>query len=258
MRLIDFSKILFEAIQYSGNDRHNISDESFAQFRDFANGRLRQAWEMHDWPDLVGLAQFTSTTDANEIPYFTPIASAGEILGVWNKNPHMTTKAAQVGYALRSDGTVAISDELISTGWYRYRTKPVELTGDIWSATVAYSPGAQVYFDSGAEAGSAIPTPGKPHYGNFYTCLTNTAANTPSDKPVYNGVASPKWSKVSVPYIFGPYMSWGAAADWQFSEGNMEAGALVESKANAVLEQELDKVLRQQGQIERMNVTKTY
>lgn len=258
MRLSDFSTILFEALQFSGNDRHVISDETFAQFRDFCNSRLRQVWEMHDWPDVTALAQFTAQTDANGVPYFTPTAAAGEILGVWNKNPQVTTKNSLLGYELRSDGTVAISNELVLEGWYRYRTKPPVLSGDLWRADVAYSPGAQVYFDGGAEVGSATVTTGKPCRGNFYTCLTNTTANTQAQRPVYNGTQTAFWQKVDVPYIFAPYMAWGAAADWHFSEGNVEGGSVIEAKANAVLDIELDKVLRQQGQTSRINMTRTY
>lgn len=258
MRTADFSTILFEAIQFSGNDRHTISDETFAQFRDFANGRLRQVWEMHDWPDLVYLAQFTALKDANDVPYFVPASNAGEILGVWNKNPQVTTKITPMGYEPRPDGTIAISDELAANGWYRYRLKPPVLSGDVWSKDVAYSIGAQVYFDAGAEVGSAVPTVGKPCRGNFYNCIAATTANLNTDKPVNNGALTAKWEKVDVPYIFAPYMAWGAAADWNFSEGDVEAGTIVEAKANAVLELELDKVLRQQGQIDRINMTKTY
>jgi len=38
-----------------------MSDETFAQFRDFANNRLKFAWEYDIWPDLVRTTKFPVT-----------------------------------------------------------------------------------------------------------------------------------------------------------------------------------------------------
>jgi hypothetical protein len=62
MRTIDFSQVLFNALQFSGNDRHNIMPETFSQFRDFASTRLREAWETFEWPDVCRVVPFNSTT----------------------------------------------------------------------------------------------------------------------------------------------------------------------------------------------------
>jgi hypothetical protein len=53
-------------------------------------------------------------------------------------------------------------------------------------------------------------------------------------------------------------MSWGSAADWMVAEGNVEGASVLEQKANGIIDLELDKVLRQQGQFDRINMTKTY
>lgn len=257
MRTIDFSTVLFEAIQHAGQDRHNIRSETFAQFRDFINARLRQAWELHPWPELTKIVAFTATVDGNGVPFFTPAADAGEVLAVYNKNPLVTTKLSQVDYYL--DGStgstrVVLSNELVGSGFYMYRIKPVELVGDLYEPTTVYYNGAQTYFDSGSTTGSYMPVLGRPHSGNFWNCVA-VGATTAGQNPTTNPAS---WTKVNIPYIFGPYLAWGAAADWFISEGNVESGAVLEGKANAVLEQELDKVLRQQGQMQRMNVTRTY
>jgi hypothetical protein len=105
MRTTPFSQILFESLQYSGNDRHNITDETFAQFRDFISARLREAWEQDEWPDLCRLAQFTTTTDANNVVSFTLPADAGEVLAVYNNNPQVTSRAKEFGYEVYDDGT---------------------------------------------------------------------------------------------------------------------------------------------------------
>ena len=256
MRTTDFSNILFEAIQYAGQDRHNIRSESFAQFRDFCNARLRSVWELANWPDVIRLAAFTTVTDpVTEVPYFTPAANAGEILNVYNKNPQVTTRGIDVGYELYSDGTnnrVILGQKLLDSGFYRYRIKLTPINGELYSPTTVYYSGAQIYFDTGSTSGTYMPILGRPHTANFYTCVSNTnAGENPTTHPA-------KWSKVEIPYAFGPYMAWGAAADWMVSEGNVEGAAVLEQKANGIIDLELDKVLRQQGQFDKINMTKTY
>lgn len=256
MRITDFSTVLFEALQYAGQDRHNIRSETFAQFRDFCNARLRSVWELASWPDLIRLVQFTSVTDpVTDVVYFTPVAGASEILAVYNKNPQLTTQALSLGYELYYDGSnqrVIIGQKFLDSGWYKYRTKFTPITGELYSATTVYYPGAQIYFDTGSTSGTFVPIAGRPHTANFYTCVSVTNAG---ENPTSHAA---KWSKLDIPYVFGPYMAWGSAADWMVSEGNVEAAAVLEQKANGILDLELDKVLRQQGQFDRINMTKTY
>lgn len=256
MRTTDFSNILFESLQYAGQDRHNIRAETFAQFRDFSNARLRSVWELANWPDVIRLSAFTTVIDpVTDVPYFTPAAEAGEILNVYNKNPQVTTRSIDVGYELYSDGTnsrVIIGQKLLDSGFYRYRKKLTPINGELYSPTTVYYTGAQAYFDTGSNTGTYMPVLGRPHTANFYTCLSTTnAGENPTTHPA-------KWSKIEIPYVFGPYMAWGSAADWMVSEGNVEGAAVLEQKANGILDLELDKVLRQQGQFDRINMTKTY
>lgn len=255
MRTIDFSQVLFDALQYSGNDRHNITDETFAQFRDFISARLREAWESNDWPDTCVMASFVTSQDGNEVSYFTPAADASEILGVYNRNPRASTKAVNIPYSIFFDGStrkVAISGQ-VADGWYLYRKEAPSFSGSIYSPSVVYYQNAQSYFDSGSGAGSYIPVLGKPHKGNFYTCVpaSTTAGNNPNSHPA-------SWTKIEIPYIFGSFLSWGAAANWFVSEGQMQEASVVESKAKEVLELEYDKYLRQQNQNTRINMENTY
>ena len=255
MRTTDFSQVLFDALQYSGNDRHNITDETFAQFRDFAHSRLREAWEMNQWTDVCRIADFTTTQDESGTNYFVPSDDASEILGVWNKNPQDSTRAKELTYQIYNNGNEIriVIPSIISVGSYMYRQKCPQLTGDPYSPTVVYYSGAQVYFDSGSGTGALTPVQGKPHSGNFYICITpsTSVGQSPSTHPQY-------WEKVNIPYVFGSFMSWGAAANWYVSETMIQEATTIEAKANQVLEQELDKLLRQQGQFGRMNVFKTY
>ena len=254
MRTIDFSQILFNSIQLSGNDRHNIRPETFAQFRDFSSTRLREAWETFEWPDVCRTESFTSTVipgDNGDIKYFTPIAEADEILAVFDKNPLASTRVTQHMYTIYNDSSKKIVTGLQS-GWYVYRIKCPELVGDIYDQTIQYSPGSQIYWDEGSESSTYEPVPGKPHKGNFYECLYPAlASENPATHPV-------KWKKINIPYVFGSYMAWGSAANWQVSEGMVQEAAAIEIKAKESLENEYDKATRQQGQFNRLNTIKLY
>jgi hypothetical protein len=255
MRTANFSQILFDALQYSGNDRHNITAETFAQFRDFASARIREAWETIQWADVCRLVEFTTTTDANGVISFSPAAEADEILAVYTKNPQETTQAVQVPYQIYDSGSVRkiIIGNGIVSGWYLYRKDCIALEGELYSPTVVYYQGVQVYFDSGSGTGTYTPVLGKPHAGNFYTCtvVSTTVGQNPNTHPA-------SWTKIEIPYIFSAFMAWGAAANWLVSEGQIQEAPVIEAKAKEVIEQEYDKFLNQQGQYGKLNITRTY
>lgn len=255
MRTTNFSQVLFDALQYSGNDRHNITDETFAQFRDFASSRMREAWESNQWSDVCRIVDFTTTQDVSGTNYFVPSADASEILGVWNMNPQDTSRAKQIDYQIYNEGSEIriILPSIIVNGSYLYRQNCPVLTGDPYDSSIPYYAGVQIYFDSGSGTGSTTPVQGKPHSGNFYICVTpsTSAGQNPTTHPAY-------WEKVNIPYIFGSFMAWGAAANWYVSETMIQEAAIIEGKATQVLEQEYDKFLRQQGQFGKINMNRTY
>lgn len=253
MRTVNFSTILFEGLQLSGLDRHNIGDETFAQFRDFANQRLRMAWESQDWPDIIRVSQLTVDATTGTVTAAIP-TDAGEVLNCYDQDPLLTTKAQPLSYRIYNDGSVVklVFGSDPSTVWGEYRVKKPELFGDIWSSTLAYSVGAQAYFDSGSNTGTSMPVPGKPHYGDFYECLeASTAGQSPSTHPA-------KWVKREIPYIFGTYLSRGMFADWLRSELQIEASQIAEQEAQGMLDLEIDKIFRQQKQNVRINMIRTY
>lgn len=255
MRTANYSQILFDALQYSGNDRQNITDETFAQFRDFSNARMREAWEASNWADICRIVKFTTLVDVNNVTYFVPESNAGEILGVYTKNPQETTKAIQLQYQIYEDGVSRkiILNTVIVEGWYLYRISCPVLTGDLYRPSVVYYQGVQVYFDAGSGTGSYTPVLGKPHAGNFYTCtaVSTTGGQNPTSSPTL-------WTKIDIPYIFSAFMSWGSAANWFVSETMIQEAAVIEEKAKLILDMEYDKLLRQQSQFGRINMTNTY
>lgn len=249
MRTVDFSQILFEALQYSGNDRHNITEQTFAQFRDFCSTRLKEAWEKNQWPDVVRFLPFTATADANSVNYFVPSTDADEVIGCWKSHPLSTTRAIPVPYVVTNSGseTRIVISNLTAEGWYQYRISCPKLTGDLYDSATVYHRGAQIYFDSGSGTGTYTPIAGRTHSGNFYVCLvdTTTAGQNPNNTPA-------SWQKIDIPFVFGPYMSWGACANWQVSEGMIQEAMVIEQKAVQILEDEYDKLQRQQSQNPRL------
>lgn len=249
MRSIDFSQVLFEAIQYSGNDRHTITDQTFAQFRDFCSTRLKEAWEKNQWPDVVRFAPFTAVIDSDGVNSFTPVSDADEVIGCWKSLPLASTRAIPVPYIVTDSGsnTKIVISTLTDSGWYQYRTKCPKLTGDLYDSSIVYYKDAQIYFDSGSGTGSYTPVIGRSHIGNFYKCLTDStiAGQNPNNTPS-------AWEKIQIPYVFGSYMSWGACANWQISEGLVQEAVVIEQKANQILEDEFDKLQRQQAQNPRL------
>jgi len=253
MRTVNFSTILFEGIQLSGLDRHNIGEETFAQFRDFANQRLRMAWESQDWPDIMRVAELTVDATTGTVTAAIP-ADAGEMLNCYDQDPLLTTKAQPLSYRIYNDGSVVklVFGSDPSTVWGEYRVKKPDLVGDVWSSALAYSIGAQAYFDSGSNTGTAMPVPGKPHYGDFYECLdATTSGQSPFTHPA-------KWLKKEIPYIFGTFVSRGMFSDWLRSELQIEASQIAEQEAQGMLDLEIDKIFRQQKQSVRINMIRTY
>lgn len=254
MRTTHFSPIFFNALQLSGQDRHNITSETFAQFRDFISDRVRMIWESQDWPDLIRVVQLTVTNDgAGRVTAAIP-ADAGEVMACWDSNPLVTSRASQLTFRVYDNGTTQVLNFLSDPGtvWAEYRIKRPEFVGDVYDATVAYSPNAQVYFDSGSGLGSYTPQSGKPHYGDFYNCLDfTTAGQSPSTHPA-------KWQVVTIPYLFAAYAGRGAYSDWLRSEMQVEAAQIAEAEAERIMADTVDIVLRQQQQVSRINMNRTY
>lgn len=255
MRTSDFSAILQDALEYSGNDSTNISDETFWQFRGFASSRMREAWEMSPWPDICRVESFSTTIDGDGVNYFVQPEDASEILGIYNRNPQETTRAVRVDFQLYDTGTEkrVILAKALDSGFVHYRLPCPRLGGKLYSSTVVYYQDAQIYFDMGSSSGTYTPVIGRPHTANFYKCLASstTAGQSPSTNPEL-------WEKIEIPYVFSQYMAWGSVANWLVSEGQVQEAAAIEMKAKEILNNEHDKLYSQQAQAGRINMTNTY
>jgi hypothetical protein len=253
MKTIDFSRILIDAIQLCGLDRTDITYDTFSQIRDFANTRIRMAWEYDRWPDIVRFSPITVQKDGN-INYVVKPSGAGEVYSVWSNNPNETTRAINIDFAIVHTDTEErlilngkVTDEMI----IEYRLEPAVLEGDPWDSSTEYFAGSQVFFDSGSATGGLVQEEGKPFSGNFYVCLVKNKNTDPSINTI-------NWKKVNIPYIFGQYISRGCFADYLRSEGQFDSAQTAEAEAKYFLDLEIDKIVRQQGQIQKYNFFKTY
>jgi hypothetical protein len=253
MRTVDFSKVLVDAIQLCGLDRLEIQNQTFMQMRDFATNRLKMAWEWDRFPDLMRTEQVAVLKDG-DINYFVKGTQMGEIFDVWNRHPAIGTRAINVGYTITTTDTedrVIVGDNYNGILYAEYRINPPYLWGNLWSGTTEYHVGSQVYFDSGSNAGTYQPVDGHQHTANFYVCLTQNTNTNPEQNTT-------NWKKVAIPQIFGNYVSRGILADYLRSEGQFESAQVAENEAKHFLDVEIDKIVRQQGQIQKFNFIKTY
>lgn len=253
MKTVDFSRILIDAIQLCGLDRDDITHETFSQMRDFANTRVKLAWEYDKWPDIVRFQQVTSQLDG-DITYVTKPADAGEVYAIWFKDPNATTRASSIDFSIVHTNTeerLVINKYTGGSLFIEYRLSPPVIEGDVWDSSTEYFAGSQVFFDSGSSSGVLMPVEGKPFTANFYKCKVNNRNTDPN-------LNTTNWEKVNIPYIFGQYISRGCLADYLRSEGQFDSARVAEAEAQAFLDLEIDKVVRQQGQIQKYNFIQTY
>ena len=252
MRLIELSTVFYRYLQLAGLDRSSITAQMFAQFRDFANGRINGIWKSDVWPDLIRVTAYPGDTvavDAQGIRTVQLGTDVGEVLNVYDQDPRLTTRAKILKYFLYNDGTNDFINLMQNATpvFVEYRIANPDLYGDAWSSTVAYSVGAQAYFDTSSNTGSFTPGAGKQPAGNMYECIIATTAN---QSPTSN---SANWSLVEIPYFLGDYVARAVLSDYLRAEGQFDQAVIAEAEAEQTREKEVERILTSQGQVRRIN-----
>jgi hypothetical protein len=253
MKTVDFSRILTEAIQLCGLDVSEVTVDTFGQIRDFASNRLKMAWEHDKWPDLTRYTERTVQTD-NNVSYITKPSDASEVFAVWDRDPNATTRAMNLDFKIVHTNTeerLVFKTSVVSSAWLEYRLEPITLTGTPWNSSTSYFVGSQVAFDSGSNSGSLEPVEGRPFSLKFYNCIKNNTNTNPSTN-------TENWVEVKIPYLFTQYIARGVFADYLRSEGQFESAMQAEQEAKYFLDVEIDKIARQQSQVNRINFIKSY
>lgn len=170
------------------------------------------------------------------LPATTPATPIGEFLESTDQDPEVTTRLIYFRPRIDQNGAV-YTDMRREFGfvWLRYRLRRPDLTGAAFDATAVYEPSQQMYYTSAAGI------------GNFYACeVETTAGDTPESEPG-------KWSLVEIPYLFRRFLIRAGYADWLTSDGQGDKADSEEGKALAALENEADKLFRQQKQTLRLD-----
>ena len=122
------------------------------------------------------------------------------------------------------------------SAFFRYRLQCPELTGDPWDEEATYAIADQVYYTDSSGA------------GDFWNCIHGAQpGETPGSDPLL-------WTKIELPYIFGPYLGRALHADWYELDGQTEKAASAAVAAFERLQLEFDKIERQQRQLEPWTV----
>jgi len=175
-----------------------------------------------NWTQLVPFDRYIAHEQTGE-------TKIGEFLSIASKDPRNFTSIKEYDFELTGTGAHVAKD--VTKVWVRGRKQRPLLTGDNYSNSGTYASGDQVYFE-----------------GNFYESTESiSAGQSPSTH-------ASKWTLVEVPYIFQGYLIRGAFADYLRATGNNELAAMADRDAEAVIAVEADKLLRQQGQVKRVNV----
>ena len=146
--------------------------------------------------------------------------------------------------------------------YIRYRLKSFELTGKSHSTSTPYRYNSQIYFDWDQNNGAYNPTDFTfGSSGDFWRqtraepYVVPTGGPTPKS-PDNFGLSI--WARLSIPNRFRDYLINGASADFLRSEGRVEEANVCDQLAEVAIQQQIDVLVRQQGQVQKMNMVYTY
>jgi hypothetical protein len=186
---------------------------------------------------------------------------ASEILNVFASDPRTTTRVIEDSFLVdefddlnaqtfRSEYSY-IRASSFGKKHIHYRQLCPRLTGLKLSVLVTYSAGSQVYYDTLQGSGAYSPTSNNlGTKGDFWEAQTTTT-NAPS-------ASNADWKMVEIPHRYKDYLTNGIASDIMRSEGRFDEAGVYEGLAEAAIQQQIDVLVRQQGQIQRMNMIFTY
>jgi hypothetical protein len=184
-------------------------------------------------------------------------------LAAWERDPRTTTRAVQIDFMVEDlitvPGSTSTTDvtylRFLETGekFIQYRLDAPRLIGSKFANSTSYQVGSQVYYDIFQESSNYNPTTvSRGTRGNFWTAKAVSSSVPPTDpENIY-------WQQVSIPYRFKDFLVNGVTADFLKSEGRTDEGVVFDQLAEQAVQQQIDVLIRQQGQIQKMNMAYTY
>jgi len=184
-------------------------------------------------------------------------------LSAWGVDPRITTRSVPVDFMVEDltnpQKTEVTYLNFLQNGekFIQYRIATPRLFGVKFesNAYYPYTYGAQVYFDpeqQSAEYSSLDAYKGS--RGDFWNYIYNisiTSAPAPSYSSYY-------WQQITIPYRFKDYLVNGVSADFLKSEGRADEAAALDQLAEMAVQQQIDVLIRQQGQNQKLNMAYTY
>lgn len=225
-------------------------------------------FQAYPFNNYIGSCVLTKNgTDGAEV---TPIyrtklpANADTVQGVYNRDPRTTTKTQEVAWIQEDSG---ISSGYVEASEQKYiitRTadqicieysieNPV-VWGDVYSSTTSYLAGAQFFYYRyhPPEDNHLNPANDRKMKGDFYSPVSLlNAGESPFTLPG-------SYRIIPIPDLFKDFLINAMHADWLKSEGQFEIAMAAEQLAEKGTQDAIDKVLRQEGQVQRMNMQYTY
>jgi hypothetical protein len=224
---------------------------------------VQMPWGTPQWTNISGSTlEFVNNRQ--------PIAVvAGQAIGCWTGDPRKTTRGRDDSFTVENmpnldlnttSATQILSQDLFVLRFANFNTRFVLLRsvapflfGTRYDASLAYTAGAQVYYDP-SQGSSAYNPPSKnlPVAGNFWNAYATAGVGVAPANP------STSWRMSEIPFRFKSYLVNAVSADFMRSEGRGQEADSLESMAEFALQQQIDVLIRQQGQIQRMNMVYTY
>jgi hypothetical protein len=185
-------------------------------------------------------------------------------LAAWNVDPRITTRSVPVDFMVE-DLTNPQKNEVtylnfLQNGekFIQYRLNAPRLFGSLFFPVefpmTQYSSGAQVYYNplQGTQSYNNNFETTKGSRGDFWNCITDF---TNYQRPSYSSTV---WEQVEIPYRFKDYLVNGVGADFLRSEGRADEATALDQLAEMAVQQQIDVLIRQQGQNQKLNMAYTY
>lgn len=165
---------------------------------------------------------------------------------IFNNDPRTTTRCVRENFVVEDFDNRKLSLFVLSknssfvrvfnTGekFVRYRIPATRLFGSQFDILKTYAIGDQVYYN-----------------GEFWNCIAATTSNAPESSSQY-------WSSADIPYRFRDFLVNATSCDFLRSEARFEEAEVLNNMAEIAVQQQIDVLLRQQGQVQRMNMAYTY
>lgn len=192
--------------------------------------------------------KITSTISFAKNPHLLIKLDDAELQGIeiFNSDPRSTTRRTIENFLVEDFYDVQVGSEIYSENssylrvynsgqkFVKYRIPATRLFGSVFDPFLTYNPGDQVFY-----------------LQEFWNCIAPSEGTVPQ-------TPSSTWEIAPIPYRFKDFLVNAIACDFLRSEARFEEAEVLNNMAEIAVQQQIDVLLRQQGQVQRMNMAYTY